>query len=273
MKPLKMILALLACISFWSCSKVIKVDLDTAPSKLVIDASIDWVKNTPGNKQTIRLSTSTGYYDAAFPGVSGATVFITNTANTVFNFPESTTAGEYTCTDFAPVTGETYTLTVQLNGTTYTAVETLTGTPEIESTIHQSKAGGMTGDEMEIQFAYQDDGAQENYYMAGIQTNRVAYPEYLLESDRNFQGKQMMLYYSHKDLKAGDPVHIKLYGVSRRFFEYFKKILVSSGVDSGPFPTTPSAVRGNIMNQTDAENYALGYFRLSEVAVRDYTIQ
>jgi hypothetical protein len=37
--------------------------------------------------------------------------------------------------------------------------------------------------------------------------------------------------------------------------------------------TIPTAVRGNIINKTDAENYALGYFRLSEVAASRYTIK
>ena len=54
-------------------------------SKLVIDASIKWQKGTIGNDQTIKLSTTTGFYDSVIPTVSGATVFVTNSSNTVFN--------------------------------------------------------------------------------------------------------------------------------------------------------------------------------------------
>lgn len=273
MKLLTGILIVLSGVFLASCEKVINVDLDTAPPKLVIDASIDWLKNTPGNEQRIKLSTTTGYYKAEFPAVSGATIFITNSTNTVFNFPETPNAGEYLCTDFKPVIGETYKLTVTLNGVTYTATETLIGTPQIDNTIKQDSAGGMTGDEIEINFSYQDDGSQNNYYMTSIKTNRVAYPQYFLESDENFQGRKMVQYYSHEDLAKGDAVNIKLYGISRRFFDYFNKIIVASGNNDSPFPTTPTAVRGNIINQTDADNYVLGYFRLSEVVTRDYTIQ
>lgn len=273
MKLFKMMLIVIAGVLLIGCEKVINVDLATAPPKLVIDASIDWVKNTAGNEQRIQLSTTTGYYSAEFPAVSGATIAITNSTNTVFNFPETFNAGEYICTDFVPVVGETYTLKVILNGVTYTAVETLIGTPEIDDTIHQNNTGGMTGDEIEIQFSYQDAGSADNYYMTRIKTNRVAYPEFFLESDEMFQGRKMVQFYSHEDLQPGDSLSINLYGTSRRFFDYFNKVITASGNDGSPFSTTPTSVRGNIINQTDAENYALGYFRLSEVATRNYTLQ
>jgi hypothetical protein len=274
MKLFKGISIAIISVAMMGCEKVIKVDLDTASPALVVDASIDWVKHTTGNRQRIKLSTTTGYYSTEFPTVSGATIYITNTANTVFNFSEEATTGEYICTNFEPVIGETYTLTITLNGETYKAVETLTGAPEIDEHISQTSTGGMGGDEMEIQFSFQDDGASENYYLTGITSNRIAYPEYFLDSDEMFQGKKMVQYYSHeKELKAGDLINIKLHGVSRRFFDYFKKILAASGADTGPFPTSAIAVSGNIINQSNKGKDALGYFRLSEVSARDYTIQ
>jgi hypothetical protein len=50
------------------------------------------------------------------------------------------------------------------------------------------------------------------------------------------------------------------------------KIVATVG-SSGPFQTTPAAVRGNIVNQTNIDNYALGYFSLSEIDYRDYVIK
>lgn len=273
MRPFVSTLIISAGVLLAGCEKVINVNLKTAPPKLVIDASIDWDKNTAGNVQSVKLSTTTGYYNAEFPTVSGAKISITNSAGTVFNFPESDHAGEYVCTNFIPVVDDTYTLTVVLNGMTYSAVETFIGTPEIEEPIIQNNTGGMTGDELEIQFSYQDAASQDNYYLTRIKTNRVAYPEFFAESDENFQGRKMVQYYSHEDLVIGDSLNIKLYGTSRRFFDYFNKILTASGNDGSPFATTPTTVRGNIINQTNAENYALGYFRLSEVVTRNYTLK
>jgi len=256
-----------------SCEDVIDVDLDTAAPRLVIDASIDWVKGTPGNEQKIVLSTSTGYYSTAFPTVSGADIKVTNTAGTIFTFIESENIGEYICTDFLPVIGETYQMTLLLNGETYTASETLTASPVIMETIEQNNEGSVDGDEIEITFYYQDDPTAKNYYLFGIRSPRVAFPEYEIEDDENSQGNIVPEYYSHEDLKAGDVVNIRLYGISERYHNYMNKLIIASGADTGPWPTTPSAVRGNIVNQSNGQNFAFGYFRLAELDLREYTIQ
>lgn len=256
-----------------SCEDVISVDLDTATPRLVVDASIDWVKGTPGNEQKIILTTSTGYYDNTFPTVSGASITVTNTAGTVFTFAESGNAGEYVCNDFQPVIGETYQMTILLNGETYTATETLTAAPDIMETIEQDNEGGMGGDEIEITFYYQDDPAVNNYYLFGVRSPRVAFPVYEVEDDEDSQGNIVPEYYSHEDLKQGDVVNIRLYGISEQYFNYMNKLIIASGADTGPWPATPSAVRGNIITQSNSQNFVFGYFRLAEVAVRDYTIQ
>jgi hypothetical protein len=41
----------------------------------------------------------------------------------------------------------------------------------------------------------------------------------------------------------------------------------------GPFQSPPATVRGNIINTTNPSNYALGYFSLSEMDTKNYTIE
>lgn len=274
MKRINIILITIVVLFLTGChEEVINVDLSTAEPKLVIDASIDWVKNTKGNEQKIKLSTTTDYYNEEFPTVSGGIVTITNTANTIFNFIETSGTGEYVCTNFQPIIGETYTLTIVLNGETYTATETLMGTPKIEDNIEQNDKGGMAGDEIEITYYYQDDGTEYNYYLYSVIMKHVIYPQYSVENNENSQGSLTPVFYSHEDLEHGDVVNLKLYGISKRYYDYMNKILLASGNDDRPFPTTPAAVRGNIINQTNSKNFAYGYFRLSEVAIKDYTVQ
>lgn len=253
---------------------VIKVNLDTAEPRLVIDASIDWIKGTTGKEQKIKLTTTTGYYDEKFPTVSGATITVTNTKNTAFDFIETVNKGEYICTNFDPVIGETYTLTVNLNGETYTSTETLIGTPKIEDIIEQNNKGGMAGDEIEITYYYQDNGAEYNYYLYSVVMRHIIFPQYSVENNEMNKGALTAVYYSHEDLEVGDTLNLKLYGISKRYYDYMAKLLLASGNDDGPmFSPTPAAVRGNIVNQTDSKNFAYGYFRLSEVDVKDYTIK
>jgi hypothetical protein len=273
MKKFKKYIIIALGVVLISCEKVIQVDLNTAPPKLVIDASIDWIKNTPGNQQKIKLSTSTSYYNADFPTVSGAIVNITNSAGTIFSFVENPGTGEYICNNFAPIIGETYTLNINLNGEIYTATDQLIAAPNIENNFLQNNEGGMGGDEIEITYYYRDNPSETNYYIFSNKNPHVAFPEYQVENDINNNGGLVPVYYSNKDLKPGDIVNIKLYGISKRYYDYFRKILNASGADTGPIATTPTSAYGNISNQTHSANTPFGYFRLSEVDIKDYTIQ
>lgn len=275
MKSLNIILIVIIALSFTACYEdVIKVDLETAEPRLVIDASIDWIKGTTGNEQKIKLTTTTGYYEDKFPTVSGATITVANTKNIVFQFIESTNKGEYICTNFESVIGETYTLTVNLNGETYTATETFISVPAIEDSIQQNNKGGMAGDEIEITYYYKDNGAEYNYYLYSVAMRHIVFPQYSVENNEMNQGALTAVYYSHEDLEVGDVLNLELYGISKRYYDYMAKLLLASGNDDGPmFAPTPAAVRGNIVNQTDSKNFAYGYFRLSEVDVKDYTIK
>ena len=273
MKNILKYLVISSCFYLLSCTKVVDVDLETAEPKLVIDASIDWIKGTTGKEQKIKLSTTTGYYSKSFPTVSVADIVITNSENTVFSFTENVGTGEYICSNFLPVIGETYALKVVLNGETYTATETCIGVPDIEDNIEQDSTGGFGGDEMEIKYYYQDKGHEENYYLHRIVSPVSVYPDYKAQDDKNSDGNLLQEYFSDEDLKAGDPVNIRLYGISKRYYDYFRKLLTASGAGNGPFQTIPGSVRGNIINQTHFANFAYGYFRLSEVAVKDYTIK
>ena len=273
MKLLEILLIPFVALFVTGCEKVITADLKTAAPRLVVDASIDWVKNTAGNEQKIVLSTTTGYYSSEFPSVSGAIVTVTNATNTVFNFVETPGTGQYVCNNFLPVIGQTYNLKIVLNGETYTATEIFTPVPKIEDNIDQNSKGGEAGDEMEITFYYKDDATQKNYYLNSITQPHSAFAEPEVEDDEHTNGNLMQESYSHEKLKAEDRVDIKLYGISKSYYNYMFKLIVASGNDGNPFPTIPSAVRGNIVNQTNSENFAFGYFRLAEVATKSYTIK
>jgi hypothetical protein len=273
MNRLHYITFIISLLLFSGCEEVVDVNLDTAAPRLVVEASINWVKGTEGNVQTIRLTTTTGYYNTEIPQVTDAAVSVTNSAGTVFTFDNVADTGNYTCTNFIPQLGESYTLTVIRGDEVYTAVETLFAVPDI-ARVEQDNEGGFLGDEVEIRFFFQDNGAENNWYMNRFDTAVLAFPEYDVLDDEFTQGNEMFSILSDEDLAPGDVVDIKLYGTSERFYNYMEILLsVSEGGGGGPFSTTPSTVRGNLVNQTNEANYALGYFRLSEVATLQYTVQ
>jgi len=268
-------LLLLCFVSFFiSCEEVVEVDLNTAPPKLVVDASINWVKGTDGSQQTIKLTTTTGYYSTTIPVVSGAAVFVTNSEGTVFDFIETLGTGEYVCTNFIPEIGETYTLTVINGGQTYTATETLYAVPDIAYT-EQDNEGGFLGENVEVRFFFQDEVNVENFYMVRFDAGVLPYPDYDVFDDRFNANNEMFGIFSDEDLAAGQLLNIKLFGVSEQYYNYMAILinLAEGGSGGGPFSTPPVTVRGNVVNQTNEADYALGYFRLSEVDTLDYTVE
>jgi len=80
------IILLLISISIFSCEDVIDVNVPNSEPRLVIDASINWIKGTSGNEQSIKLTLTAPYFDSSVPPANDAEVFITDSNNNVFIF-------------------------------------------------------------------------------------------------------------------------------------------------------------------------------------------
>ncbi len=271
MKKLKYIF-FLVIFGLTSCEEVIELDLPKAEPRLVIEASIDWVKGTDGSTQKVRLTTTAGYYDIEIPIVSNAIVSIEKEDGTVFDFIENEASGEYYCYNFIPEIGKSYTLTVVVDGEVYTASEKLFPAPEFLY-FEQNNEIGFGDDVIEIKYYFQDNPDEDNFYMDRIEDPTKAFPIFGTGNDKFTQGNAMYGLYFSEDLKAGDVLNIRLYQISERYHDYMNKLLEAADNGGGPFQTTPSTVRGNLINQTNPANYALGYFRLSEVFETSYTVE
>jgi hypothetical protein len=271
MKNLKYILFAFIVIAFSSCEDVVDVDLKTAPPRLVVDASIVWQKGTPGNNQKIKLTTTTSYYQTTSPPVSGATVFITDSNNTVFNFIENVGTGEYLCNNFVPVLNTNYVLTVIHDGQTYSATETLKPVPAIDF-IEQNNEGGFTGDDIEIKTFITDNASTTDFYLWKYAPSYAAIPTYDVGDDDFINGNQFFDLFLSEDLESGQTLGISVYGISQTYHNYMNILLSISG-GGGPFSTPTASLRGNIINQTNFDSYALGYFSVSEMDYRLHQVE
>lgn len=273
MKKATLLIVFFISIFFTSCEEVVDVDLDTTAPKLVIEADINWEKGTPGTQQFIDLTTTTGYFEEEIPVVSGATIFIKNSANQQFNFTEILKTGRYVCNNFKPVIDELYTLTVISNGNTYTATETMKSVTPI-TRIEQNNEGGFTGKDIEIRAYYNDPAGIDNFYLYKyVYSNKVT-SNYYADEDKFFQGNEFFSVSDDDELKAGDEIELTHFGISKQYYNYMSILISISGSNvGGPFQSPPATVKGNIINTTNKANYPLGYFSLSEVVTKKYTIQ
>ena len=258
---------------FLSCEEVIPLHLETAPPKLVIEAAIVWKKGSSGATRKIKLSTTTSFYNNIPNKVSGATVFIKNSSNTIFNFIEVPATGEYKCLNFVPVLGENYTLTIIADGSTYIATETLLPVAPITK-VEQNNQGGFSGKNIELKAFYNDPVNTPNYYLYRYTYSNQATSNFYADDDSFFSGNEFFSISQNDNLKPGDKVEINHYGISKTYYNYMNIIVSIAGNSGGsPFQSPPATVRGNIINSTHPENFPLGYFSLSEYDTVNYTVQ
>ncbi|WP_072973267.1 DUF4249 domain-containing protein [Flavobacterium saccharophilum] len=265
------LLSLFSVLFFSSCEDTVTLDLETGETKIVVDAEIIWQKGTTGNEQTIKISKTAPYYNNTTPKVSGAQVRIENTNGDVFTFNE-TQPGSYVCTNFVPVINMDYTLYVTAEGQSFTAVEKLTSVTPIDK-IEQAIVPDFDGkDVIELTFYYKDPANETNYYLTDYQSEFLLFPEYELTDDELFNGNEISTRYSDSDkMKAGNTVNITHRGVSKNFYNYMNLILEVYG--GSPFSIPPGNIRGNIVNTSDSNNFAFGYFRLCEADKVSYLVK
>lgn len=270
---MKKIVLIMSVLVFASCEKVVKINLKDAPPKLVIDASIIWQKGTSGNQQTVKLSTSTGYFQSLIPKVAGATVSIANSVNTVFNFIEVPNTGNYICNNFVPVLNEKYTLTVKYNNLIYKAEEVLTPSPIINE-IEQRNDLGFNSDAIGIKIDFNDFANQNNYYLFSFLVPSKIFPEYQVLEDQYNQGSKMSWLYADTALKIKDKLALTLFGISKPYYNYMNIIVRNTASGAGnPFQSPPANARGNIVNVNDPNDFVYGYFSLSESDRKEYIIK
>jgi len=270
---MKKYLYIIVALLMYSCEDVIDVDLNTVEPKLVIDASLNWFKDTPGNEQEIKLTLTAPYFDDTIQPATGAQVIVTINGGNTFVFIEENQSGIYKNNSFVPQINETYNLQITYLNEIYTGTETLKSVVDIDF-VEQNDEGGFSGNETELKAFYTDPADEENFYFFEFINNIPDVPTLEIYNDQFTNGNQIFGFFTEEELETGDLVTIRNYGVSQRFYNFMFILLQQNAEDGGgPFDTQPATVRGNCVNQTNPDNFPLGYFRASEVAEVIYTVE
>lgn len=265
------ILPILLFFFFYNCEKVVDVDVPSIEPKLIIDAAFQvYFDETPVTSSTVvKLRLSADYFEENLPTVTTATVFLTNTIdNSIIDFTDSNSTGDYEPVNpFIPEDDVPYELTVIYENETYKATAT-----KVKSTPFTSVSQGdetlFSGNETELKIAFKDEAEIENYYLFDL-TNNL----FLAIEDRFFDGADynFSYFYTEDDLEVPTAVKIKMSGITKEYFTYYRILISQSGQNAGgPFETVPSSLLGNIINTSDRDNFPLGYFHISETDT--YTI-
>lgn len=271
MTYLKIFFWLLIALGFSNCETVVDIDLPTADPRLVVEANLDFNIKAVNNEQMIRLSLTTDFYSPNIPKVSNAEVWVENSAGKVFQFIEKGQTGEYYCDYFAATLEDTYKLHVLYNNEVYEATEKLVEVPEIVE-IEQTITKIFSDDIYQITTYFQDNPDEDNYYMVRYEFEGEK-NSYSVFSDEFSQGNKMRTSYFNEDMKIGDQLNIRLYGISKSYYNYMNTLLGIIEGGGGPFEVPTGQVRGNVQNTTNEKNYPLGYFRITQYDGANHLVQ
>ncbi|MGB7395115.1 MAG: DUF4249 domain-containing protein [Pricia sp.] len=255
------LLATLALILF-SCEDVIELDLTEVPPQVVIEG---FVTDREG-PYIVRISRTADFYEPnSFPSEEGALVQISDDQGNEDTLTE-TAPGIYETNTLQGQLGATYTLEVQLEGTTYTATSTM---PErlvpLDSISADFEEESLFFDEGYYATAFFNDPPDvENYYRLQVLVNGEVYffvdeddeesvPQedinFWLTNDRFTDGNLQDYEFPHT-LQVGDTMDITLQHLDESTFDYYRTLVdVING--GGVAPSNPI---------TNWDNGALGYF-------------
>ena len=263
----KLLLGVIFLGIFSSCEDVIDVELNDAAPRLVVEANLNIWENG-AMVAAVRLTTTAPFFDDNVPYVANAQITVTDANGVIFPFNYSQD-GIYVSNINIQQDME-YTLQIIYDQEVYTATERLYTVSPLEY-VEQRNDGGFSGEDIELKAFFTDPAGEENFYLfEGLSEKGDLLNVY---SDEFFDGNRIFGYYLVEDLEAGDQVRFNIYGVNEAFYNFMFILLQQTGGGGGPFETQPATVRGNIVNETNPDNYPLGYFRVSEVSTLNYTVQ
>lgn len=266
----KIFFLIISILIITSCEEVIDVDLASDTGRLVIDARVERIYNTPEdeiiNEVFVNLSLTTSFYDNIPNYINNAEVTLTDlSSNTIYNLENVTDSGLYSISpssNFVIQNDTEYLLTVIYNSETYQASEVLNVSVPIDN-VFQFKASEeiIEPEDVAVNVTYTDIEDEENYYVFGF--NNMNF----LATDDEFilDGEPFNFDYFYEDPPT-ETLTIFLYGSDKRTNNFVESIEeLAEGGGNGPFSTVPYEVKGNIVNISNTENYPYGYFRVNEV--------
>ncbi|MEH6656188.1 DUF4249 family protein [Leeuwenhoekiella marinoflava] len=251
--------ALFIGITCFSCQETIDVDLPETQERLVVDALMRIPHaETFLTEARLRLTLTAEYFADSVPTVNDALVNLNNSENT-FTL-NSQGNGFYSNTIPRDVMEQdSLRLTIFYNDEVYISDAKFIPAVPINSII-QGDGSLFSGDETEVIINYTDAQNQDDFYLFDLDLGN-----YLTSEDTFYKNQDFSFSYFYEDLNPQDTVNIKLMGIDKSFFDYMSIIINQSGQASGnPFTAPPSEIRGNVTNETDENNYPLGYFIITQ---------
>lgn len=251
-----------------SCQKVIDVDIKNAEPKYVVEAM---VTDKPGESKVLLSTTKNISENNSFPGISGASVTITDNTGTTTTFTE-TTAGNYEAPGFTGATGKTYSLQVNVNGETFTASSTMPQKINLDTIFISEEV--LFGEARKlVNVGYQDTAGKGQCYRYVQYINDKKSKPIFVNNDDYSDGKyvETRLWYivdddenEEEDIESGDTVRLDMQCIDIPVYKYWYSVNQSAtGNSQSASPANPV---------TNISGGALGYFSAHTVETKTVVV-
>jgi hypothetical protein len=260
-----------------ACEETIDLELDQTASKVVVEGQVTDV----ADHNYVKVSRTVDFYNTGkAPSITDAMVRIEDNAGNSFPFvhyqgaspdsvgmyfPESPFAGEI---------GRVYKLTVEIDGQSYTAQDTLFRIVPIDKLESQLNIDEQADPEdpgrfYEVLLFVREPQDTEDYYLFKFYRNGVL--EYGTETDiyfsddkllaENIDGIPTPIFYAKDEV-----ARVEAYSLTRDAFIYYRDLQKLLNNDGGMFGTPPANPRSNVSNG------AVGFFQVSAIASDEITV-
>jgi len=260
---IQLFILLLTVTVLLSCEKVLDLNLSNASPQLVIEGNLTDVRGV----QSVKISKTVPFDQSnVFPAVSGATVVMTDNLGIKYAFLEGATKGTYSINNLFGRSGRVYTLSVGVEGKTYTAVSTMPSLVKLDSLTGSEETFNNEKRKL-IAVNFADPGSQINYYLFRMTVNGKAIARIFTEDDQFTNGKYVRrnLYLTDNDnvkIQSRDEVSIEFQTIDKPIHTYWFSLEQQYSSGNPNDVTTPANPPSNFNNN------ALGYFSAHTMQVQ-----
>ena len=262
---MKNLILIILIVSTSGCEKVIELDTDFKDKRLVVDASISKHRDSINGTAVIKLSETIPYFSEEINIVENAQVSVLvndDIINLDFDNVKS-----YYWANVNNIKNEDYIISIKHDNNTYVSTEKLVQTPKINS-VRFGDRKSLNEDEVELLVTFNDPPELGNYYLWKFGPKINGKVDYLPALDKYINGNEFTFSFfidKTEYLKEEDYINIEINGITEDYYNYLNILTSQAGAQNGrPFSTANSVIKGNVRNQSNPENFPLGYYRVSE---------
>lgn len=245
--------ALFSCMAFFSCEKVIDINLNKANPKYVIEGNMS---DITGDCR-ILISQTVNFSDSSvFPGIENAEVTIREDQKEPIKLIQ-TAKGIYESSQLRARSNHSYTLSVQVNGEEFTSTVKVPQKISFDS-LYIADFSGFGDTRKFANVIFQDAAGPGNSYRFVLYKNDLPNSNIFVLNDEYSDGRiinTFLAFFDNSDnqrLDTGDTVMVEMQGIDPSVYTFFLSLSQSStGGNESVAPGNPvSNIQGG----------AIGYF-------------